>query len=57
VRVPIVLVIVVVMALAGGACSTGKPCAGPYGESPAAVLALGGQAPSHAPPVDMRLLR
>ena len=28
----IVLIIVVVLALAVGACSTGKPCAGPYGE-------------------------
>jgi hypothetical protein len=32
VKVPIVLIIVVVLALAVGACSTGKPCAGPYGE-------------------------
>ena len=32
VKAPIVQIIVVVLALAVGACSTGKPCAGPYGE-------------------------
>jgi hypothetical protein len=53
VKAPIVLIIVVVLALAVGACSTGKPCAGPYGE-PCGGPRSGWPGAVTCPPVDMR---